>query len=77
MTSLGLLFSSPVFGQDDTADVQEEEAVMVPPAKEVKQSELSNWLFAGGSLVAATIAVLLVAWSPGKAPPPGEAVFPQ
>ncbi|HEX2582508.1 MAG TPA: hypothetical protein VHL30_00130 [Chlamydiales bacterium] len=77
LTSLTLLLTTPVFGQDDTADAQEDEAVMAPPPKPVNKSELQNWLFAGGSLITAALAIVLVAWNPGAPPPPGEAVLPE
>jgi len=75
ITSIALFFTNPAFGQDDTGDAQEEEAVMTPP-KQPKQSDFQNWLFAGASLVAAVGAVLLVAWNPGSPPPPGQATLP-
>jgi hypothetical protein len=76
ITTAALLFTAPVFAQDDTADDQEDEIVMPPPKKPVNSSELQNWLFAGGSLITATIAILLVAWSPGSPPPSGQGTLP-
>jgi len=76
ITSLGLLFFTPAFAQDDTADAEEDEVVMTPPPKPVNKSELQNWLFAGGSLIAAAIGVILVALNPGEAPTPGNGTLP-
>ena len=75
ITSIALLFAAPAIAQDDTGDAQEDELVMAPPPKPVNKSELQNWLFAGGSLITAALAILLVAWSPGQ-PPPGQGVLP-
>jgi len=77
ITSIGLLFTTPIYGQDDTADIESEEpAAPLPPPKHIDQSELQNWIFAGASLVAAAGAILLVAWNPGSPPPPGQATPP-
>ncbi len=76
ITAVGLLFTAPVFGQDDTADDQEDEAVMPPPPKPLNKSELQNWLFAGGSLVTAALAIVLVAWNPGSPPPASQRILP-
>jgi hypothetical protein len=76
-TSVCLFFTPPIFAQDDTADAEEDEIVMVPTRKPTNNNETKNWLFAGGSLIAATIAIVFVACNAGSKPPSDQQTFPQ
>lgn len=78
LTLVSLLFTkAQVFAQDDTPDVEEEESVMLPPPrKPLNSAEVRNWIFAGGSLLAATLAIVFVACNPGSKPPLDEQALP-
>ncbi len=72
ITAFSLLASSSSFAQDDAED---DELVLAPPKKPVA-SEMQNWLFAGGSVIAAAIGIILVALNPGSSPASGQETLP-
>ena len=81
ITSISLLFSAPLIAQEETKvateETEDDDFFVPPPPKPIDRSEMQNWLFAGGTILCATAAVILVALNPGKAPPPGQRTLPQ
>jgi hypothetical protein len=51
---------------DDVPPSAEAEAMPPPPAK--TSTDTRNWIFAAGSIVAATIAIVVVSLNPGASP---------
>ena len=52
---------------DEVPPTAEAEAMAPPPTK--TSTDTRNWIFAAGSIVAATIAIVVVSLNPGASPP--------
>jgi len=53
---------------DDVPPTAEAEA-MPPPSPPKNSTDRRNWIFAAGSIVAATLAIVVVSLNPGASPP--------
>jgi len=80
---VSFLCNQPIFAQDATPKTElqepEEEQTQTPmqeigleeaPAPRPKNdSNLKNWLFAAGSIISASVAIVVVSWCQGSPPP--------
>ena len=49
-------------------EVQENNIAEAPPQRKMKSSDMQNWLFAAGSIVCATAAIVVVSLNQGSSP---------
>ncbi len=59
-------------GKQTEAPLQEIGMEEAPATKPRDDSNLKNWLFAAGSIVSATVAIIIVSLCPGSAPSSGS-----
>ena len=75
ITLLSLLCNHAAYADEEEAVVEQTEQPLqeigmqdAPIPKSNEDNNLKNWLFAAGSVISATVAILVVSFSPGTAP---------